>query len=248
MCGMDLVSLAHRVAAERFPDARAVVLGGSVSAGRATNTSDLDIVVLLAGPPAPFRQTIRVDGVPIELFVHTDDSVAHWFARDREEGSCTLAHMLATGLALEGNEVEEVQRLARRHLAAGPPAWSREQLEYRRYALTDTLDDLDDLDGATDVDERDVVAGQALVMAAELALGSRGAWLGKGKWLVRRLREHAPDLADELLAGHRRAVATGEVGRLVAACDKVLDAVGGRITEGFRVPGTSDPAGEVMGG
>lgn len=227
---VDLVELAHHLVAERFPTARAAVLGGSVSAGRATATSDLDIVVVVDGPPAPFRETIRVDGVPVELFVHTEESLIYWFARDRDAGSCTLAHMLATGLPLAGDHVQRVQEQARAQVAAGPAAWTPQHLQYRRYALTDALDDLMD---AEDVDERDVVAGQVLVMAAELALGSRGAWLGRGKWLLRRLREQDNRLAGELLAGHRRAVATGDPTGLVAAADHVLDAVGGRLTEGF---------------
>lgn len=226
---MDLVALARRIVAERFPHARAAVLAGSVAAGRATATSDLDIVVL-AGPEDRVREAIRVAGVPVELFVHTDESVAYWFERERAEGGCTLAHMLATGLPLAGAEVPQLQESARRHLAAGPPVWTAELLEYRRFALTDALDDLA---GATDAGERDVVAGQVLVMAAELALGSRGAWLGTGKWLLRRLRENDPELADQLLAGHRSAVAIGEVSELVRVCDTVLDGVGGRLTEGF---------------
>lgn len=230
---MDLAALARRIVAERYPQARAAVLAGSVAAGRATATSDLDIVVL-AGPEDRVREAIRVQGVPVELFVHTDESVAYWFEREREQGGCTLAHMLATGLPLAGAEVEQVQELARRHLAAGPPAWTPELLEYRRFALTDSLDDLA---GSTDAGERDVVAGQVLVMAAELALGSRRAWLGTGKWLLRRLREDDPELADQLLAGHRSAVATGEVSRLIRVCDTVLDEVGGRLTEGFSVRG-----------
>lgn len=226
---MDLVALARQIVAERFPDARAAVLAGSVAAGRATATSDLDIVVL-SGSGERVWEAIRVQGVPVELFVHTDESVAYWFEHERQQGGCTLAHMLATGLPLGGAEVDRLQTQAREHLAAGPPAWTREQLDYRRYALTDALDDLA---GATDTGERDAVAGQVLVMAGELALGSRGAWLGTGKWLVRRLRGQDPDLAAALLSGHRDAVASGDVSALVAACDGVLDGVGGRLTEGF---------------
>ncbi|CAL8977944.1 hypothetical protein CELL_02701 [Cellulomonas sp. T2.31MG-18] len=226
---MDLVAFARRIVVERFPGARAAVLAGSVAAGRATATSDLDIVVL-AGPDDRVREAIRVEGVPVELFVHTDESVAYWFEREREQGRCTLAHMLATGLPLAGAEVAQLQELARRHLAAGPSVWTAQLLEHRRFALTDALDDLA---GATDAGERDVVAGQVLVMAAELALGSRGAWLGTGKWLLRRLREDDPELAEQLLTGHRSAVASGDVSGLVRLCDTVLDGVGGRLSEGF---------------
>jgi hypothetical protein len=149
--------------------------------GNATATSDLDIVVLLAGPPAPYRETIRVEEIPVELFVHTSNSKLCWYERERSEGRCTLAHMLATGVALTGPETEATQAEARRWIAVGPEPWTAEQLDKRRYALTDALDDLV---GANDYDERDAVAGQVLLMVAELALNLRGAWQGRGKWVV----------------------------------------------------------------
>jgi predicted nucleotidyltransferase len=50
--------VASELVAQRFPDARAAWLGGSVAPGTATSTSDLDITVLLAGPPAPMRESL----------------------------------------------------------------------------------------------------------------------------------------------------------------------------------------------
>ncbi|MFN8173417.1 MAG: nucleotidyltransferase domain-containing protein, partial [Candidatus Nanopelagicales bacterium] len=110
---MDLGELAGRVVAERFPDARAAVLAGSAGEGRANEFSDLDIVVVLDGPPAPYRETIRVDGRLVGLFVHTDESIAYWFDLEREQGVGILARMLATGLPLAGPDVAEIQTRAR---------------------------------------------------------------------------------------------------------------------------------------
>ena len=105
---MDLVELARRVVADRFPDARAAFLAGSAGEGSANEFSDLDIVVLLDGPPAPYRETIRVEGWPVELFVHTDESIVYWLDRERQQGGCTLANMLATCKPLAGPDVDEV--------------------------------------------------------------------------------------------------------------------------------------------
>jgi hypothetical protein len=140
--------------------------------------------------------------------------------------------MLSTGIALSGSDVDAIQSAATRWVAAGPERWTPDQLEYRRYALTDALDDLT---GAVDPDERDAVAGQVLVMAAELALNLRGRWLGRGKWLVRLLRDADPEVSASLMKGHRLAVATGSFHELVAACEAVLAEAGGRLTEGFSV-------------
>jgi len=126
---MNALEMALSIVVEQFPEALAAVLAGSSAAGTATATSDLDIVVVLAGLPAPYRETIRVDGVPVELFVHTADSLAYWYYRERAEGRCTLAHMLATGTALTGAGAESTQAAACRWVEAGPERWTSDQLD-----------------------------------------------------------------------------------------------------------------------
>src|SRR3954453_13674836 len=68
---MDAVGTARAFVREAFPQARAAVLGGSAARGQATATSDLDIVVILDGPPAPYRETLRYGGWLVELFAKT---------------------------------------------------------------------------------------------------------------------------------------------------------------------------------
>jgi hypothetical protein len=229
---MDFMDLAQRIVGDRFPTTRAAFLAGSVAQGRANAFSDLDIVVVLDGPPAPYRETLRVDGWPVELFVHTEESVAYWFGVEHEKGGCTMAHMLATGVGLAGPEVAPFQELARAHLAEGPPAWTSDAIEYRRYLLTDALDDLS---GAREDNERDAVAGHVLVSAAELRLALARHWQGTGKWLYRRLRECDEELAERMYTGHRLLVAGGDPSDFIGAVDEVLTLVGGRLTEGFAV-------------
>ena len=128
---MNFVSVATSLVDERFPNARAAVLAGSAADGSANEFSDLDIVVVLEGAPAPFRETTRVGDRLVELFVHTEASLEYWFDQDRQQGLPTLANMLATGVALSG--ADAVKRRAREHVAAGPAPWTDEQFQYRRY-------------------------------------------------------------------------------------------------------------------
>lgn len=65
--------MARRLVTERFPDARAAWLGGSVARGQATLTSDLDVTVLLGRPPAPYRESLTYAGWPVEIFAHTEE-------------------------------------------------------------------------------------------------------------------------------------------------------------------------------
>jgi hypothetical protein len=229
---MDFVTLAQRIVDERFPAARAAFLAGSAAEGRANAFSDLDIVVLLDGPPAPYRETVRVDGWPVELFVHTKESMGYWFGVEQAQGSCTLAHMLATGIGLAGPDIDPAQELARVHVAEGPPEWTADAIQYRRYLLSDALDDLS---GARDDNERDAVAGQVLVSTAQLRLALARHWQGNGKWLYRRLRECDEELAERLYAGHRVVVAGSDPNGFVATVDDVLAPLGGRLSDGFTV-------------
>jgi hypothetical protein len=227
---MDYIEVATSIVRERFPEALAAVLAGSTVTGVPTPTSDLDIVVVLAGAPAPYRETIIDGGRPVELFVHTETSLTYWYERERSEARATLAHMLATGVPLLGQRTVTLQESARAHLDAGPAPWTREQIDYRRYALTDALDDLA---GAIDHDERDAIAGQVLTMVAEMALHNRGAWVGRGKWLVRLLRAADPDLAHEVMSAHRAAVSSGSVNSLITVAGRIVNEIGGPLTGGY---------------
>ncbi|WP_327118835.1 nucleotidyltransferase domain-containing protein [Nocardia sp. NBC_01730] len=63
---------------------RAAWLGGSTAFGIATATSDLDITVLLAGPPAPYRESLHHERRPVDLFVQTETSMEHFCAEERD--------------------------------------------------------------------------------------------------------------------------------------------------------------------
>lgn len=227
---MDPLADARALVAGRFPAALAAFLGNGVLSERRTATSDLDIVVLLAGPPAPYRESLRWRGWPVELFVHDRASAETYFSAEAAKRKPTLARMIAAGTQLAGSGATgaQVRELARSVLAAGPPEPAEAELERRRYGLTDLLDDLA---GSTDAGETAVICWTIWTHAAELALLLDGSWLGSGKWLLRELRAADPALAAELVG------AMGDPARLTAATDKVLARAGGRLWAGYRVTG-----------
>ena len=93
MLDMDPIGDARALVSERFPAARAAFLGGGVLSARRTATSDLDIVVLLDGPPAPYRESLRWRGWPAEIFVQDVNQIGAWFAKDVARRRPTLATM-----------------------------------------------------------------------------------------------------------------------------------------------------------
>lgn len=225
---MDPVTDARALVEERFPGAQAAFLGGGVLSDQRTTTSDLDVVVIFDGPPAPYRESIRWRDWPAEVFVHDVHAIDDWFAKDVARRRPTLARMCADGAILtdaDGTGIA-VRDQARAVLAEGPPPVESAELDRRRYALTDLLDDLA---GSDDPDETVIICCNILVQTAELALVNTGNWLGTGKWLLRELRSADAALAGGLIAAHDQPA------DLAQLADRVLASAGGQLWAGYRV-------------
>ncbi|MFH8471981.1 nucleotidyltransferase domain-containing protein [Streptomyces sp. NPDC018000] len=232
---MDAIGAARAVVEEHHPDARAAFLGGSVLTACRTATSDLDIVVLLHGAPAPYRASLRHGDWPVELFVHTEASWHAYVEREVSRRRSPLLWMCADGLLLFDADgvgarlAAEAGRLA----AAGPPTVSAEEIDDYRYAITDLLDDLS---GSADGGERLFIAAELARRTGELALAAGGSWVGGGKWLARRLETTAPGLSMRLHHAVRE-VLEGQVEPLVGVVGEVLEQTGGRLWEGYKRSG-----------
>ena len=87
-------------------------------------TSDLDILVFVGGPPAPFRETTRHAGWIVELFVHTPASYLRFIEREISERRSPLLHMCGEGrLLIDGDGFgATVQGQAGHLIEAGHPA------------------------------------------------------------------------------------------------------------------------------
>ncbi|MBT2411594.1 nucleotidyltransferase domain-containing protein [Streptomyces sp. ISL-12] len=233
---MDAIEAARAVVEEHHPDARAAFLGGSVVTGRRTATSDLDVVVLLRGAPAPYRASLQHAGWPVEMFVHTEATWRSYIERELGRRRSPLLWMCADGLLLFDTDGlgTRLAAEARRLAVAGPPPVSVEEIENRRYAITDLLDDLA---GSNDQGERLFIATELVRRTGELALAIGGSWSGGGKWLARRLETTAPGLSTRLHHGLHEVLG-GRAEPLVTVVDEVLAQAGGRLWVGYRRAGT----------
>jgi predicted nucleotidyltransferase len=236
----EAVATAKALVAERFPGARAAWLAGSVVSGTATPTSDLDITILLPGPPAPFRESLEYDGWPVELFVHSRETVARWIAKDLERRRPTLVRLISSGVVLldvDGTGSALAEECAD-VLSAGPGPLSDADRDSMRYGLTDLLDDLAD---STEPVITAAVAFTTWEAAARLLLAADGRWWGTGKWLVHELQEHdaahGTSYALRLHAGLAAAVERDPV-LLAVVAEEILEGAGGRLWEGYRAEGS----------
>lgn len=222
---MDPFDAAREFVAVEFPLAAVAVVAGSTARSTRTATSDIDL--LLIGPDEMFGDvpslaaTYEQAGEVIEVFAYTDASFEEWAARGASQFRPVIVEMLAQGVAVRDDGSLAARRdWCRRLLHAGASP-SREQLEMKRYVVTDVCDDLHD---ATDPLEERVLMSLLFSETAELALLSNGQWIGTGKYLPRRLRawddERARELADPYLAGDRE--------RFLTAVEHELALAGGR--------------------
>ncbi|MGW2864586.1 nucleotidyltransferase domain-containing protein [Streptomyces sp. NPDC001205] len=229
----DPILTARELVTDRFPSARAAFLAGSVLTSRRTPTSDLDIVVLLDGPPAPSRENLVYRGWPVELFVQTEADWRSFADQETAKRSSPLLAMCADGMLLVDTDGlgAALQDEARQRLAAGPPPLTDRERDYQRYILSDLLDDLR---GCTDPAERTYLVTHLLQRASELVLLVGGHWLGSGKWLSRRLAAADPEVHRALSATVPQAIA-GDVTGFVAVVAEVLDLAGGPLWDGYAI-------------
>ncbi|MGY0235239.1 nucleotidyltransferase domain-containing protein [Longispora urticae] len=214
---------------ERFPAARWAIVTGSVLTPARTPYSDLDVYVVLPdGPPAPYRESFLWQGWPVELFVNDEASFTGFLESELVERRPITASMVAAGtLILDGDgSFARVRADCARRLAAGPAPLTRADLDFRRYGITDQLDDLA---GCADPHEAAMIALHLIRDAAGLALAAAGRWQANGKWLYRELRAADPDLAARLMAARDDHDVLAEVVR------EILDRVGGPLWTGFRI-------------
>ncbi len=224
---------ARALVRDRFPTARTAFLAGSVLTHRRTPTSDLDIVVLMDGPPAPGRENLVHRGWPTELFLQTEAVWRDFADKETAKRSSPLLAMCAEGTLLfdEDGLGASLQAEARSRWAAGPPPLSDGERDHLRYIVTDLLDDLR---GCADPAERLYLVSHLLQRASELVLLAGGHWLGGGKWLSRRLAAAEPDLHHALYEAAREAT-DGDIKGFEAAVTRALDVAGGPLWDGYSI-------------
>ncbi|WP_157573672.1 nucleotidyltransferase domain-containing protein [Nocardia jejuensis] len=236
---IDGVDVARQLVRRDFPQARAAWLGGSVALGIATVTSDLDITVLLAGSPAPYRASMRYGGWPVELFVQTENSLEHFRAAERAERRPSTLRLIGHSCVLldaDGSGAHFRESYAKQ-LASGPDPLTDNELRSARYRITDLLDDLI---GSEDPAERLMIATTVWHAAADLLLIGNRLWTGSGKWLHRELAAFdrtAGTAYAETLANAVASVVSGADEPMVDVVTEVLDLFGGRLFDGYRVAG-----------
>lgn len=236
---IDGVDVARQLVQREFPDARAAWLGGSVALGIATATSDLDITVLLAGSPAPYRASMHCGPWPVELFVQTEASLEHFLIKEHVERRPSTLRLIGRSHILHDADGSgaHLQKFCTEQLDVGPDPLTDNELRSARYRCTDLLDDLI---GSEDRAEQLMIAATLWQAVADLLLTGNRHWTGNGKWLHRELdafdRRSGTTYAQRLAAAMESVVSDG-IEPMIDVVTDVLDLFGGRLFDGYRVGG-----------
>lgn len=230
---------AQKAINKHYPGYKCAFVAGSMLRGQETANSDIDIVVVYDDEFEDIhRNSVIEDGWPIEFFVHNKKANDYFMDKDRQRGMCIMMDMVANGLPLpELNEIaRERQFKASEMIRYGPPALSEEEIENRRYFITDSLDDLDESRPAL---ERFGTLSNLYHQIGDLYLRGKGLWTGQGKSLGRLLRRTDINFSEKFEAAFLRAY-QNELSDVRSLAEDILNLYGGRCFEGYRRQAPND--------
>ncbi|HEV7904345.1 MAG TPA: nucleotidyltransferase domain-containing protein [Pyrinomonadaceae bacterium] len=223
----------------RHAEARVLFLAGSVLRGEGTPASDLDIVVVYEHLPVAYRESFMHRGWPVETFVNDAETLNYYLLEsDPQTGFPSMANMVVEGREIPepGEFSQALKRVAAAALAAGPPAWSAEDLRRMRYMLTDGVDDLRHPRSDLEL----VATGARLYEAvADFYLRSLTLWSAKGKAIPRRLREVDAAFAARFCGAFETLFAGKRAEEVVALAEEMLEPFGGFLFDGYKLDAES---------
>lgn len=218
----------------RYKGAEAIFVSGSVIRGEATAHSDLDLVVLFPKVDRAYRESFQHKGWPVEAFIHDADTLRYFFKNvDKNLGRATLAEMVAEGHEIPGanTATDEMKSLARVTLQEGPPALTEEEIQDRRYHISELLDDM------REPRNRQELVASATLIYNELAdyyfrIG-RG-WTSSGKAIMKRMKRQDPAFARKFGEAFDELFSTGKSRRVIDLAEELMAPQGGCLFEGYR--------------
>ena len=229
-----IIAIARAIQADRYPDASVAFAAGSIVRGEATRYSDLDLVVVYPALKRAYRESFRVDGLPVEAFVHDPQTLEYFFVDvDRPSGIPALAQMVLEGIEIPApNELSiALKERAAYYIEAGPAVLEPEAERRMRYAVTDLLDDLRD---ARSHEERLASGSRLFEQLADYYFRSHGQWSARGKAIPRTLQRVNADLAAKYCRFFDELFRLGDATSLIQFAEELLEPRGGPLFEGYR--------------
>lgn len=228
------IQFIHELCKKRYPGAATVFWGGSTSCHQETTTSDLDIVIIFHHLPQAYREAFVNDGRLIDAFIHDKETLNYFFEKiDAPSYMPALPNMIYTGIEIpsETSLGKTIKNLAQDLLKKGPEI-SKSMLDYRRFLITDLLDDLK---GTSDKYEFLSISSSLHKNLCEFYLLSHHQWIGEGKMLIKMLRDFNPEICDHIYQQYQAAITKFQYEPMEKVTQKLLKSYGGLLWDGFRL-------------
>jgi hypothetical protein len=228
------VSAAKDLFETRYQGADAVLVAGSVVRGEASSHSDLDLVVIFPSVRAAYRESFTHMGWPVEAFIHDLETLRYFIYRiDQPQGSSTLCEMVKEGLEVPNacKATQQAKTLALEVLQQGPPALSFEEIEDRRYHISELVDDLRD---PRNRHELNAAAARVYHELADFYCRSRGGWTSAGKGLLKRMKTQDPMMARRFSESFDQLFQHGIAAPVIGLAEEMLAPYGGYLFDAYR--------------
>ncbi|PAF20576.1 hypothetical protein CHH49_15975 [Terribacillus saccharophilus] len=222
---------AKRFIETNHPDCEGAMLAGSCARGEATQTSDLDIIILYKGESCAYRESLLFEGWPVEVFVYTGEAYQNFFVSDAKRGIPSMPRMVSEAIVLKDSPaVTKMKSEASSIFAAGPSPWGKQKIDHNRYMITNLIDDFLD----KEVDGEAYFLANAIVNdLAIFTLRTRQHWIGSGKWMFRELKSMDSNLANQFEQSLAAFYKQHDKRPIVQLADDCLEPFGGRLFEGY---------------
>ncbi|MCK4980535.1 MAG: nucleotidyltransferase domain-containing protein [Candidatus Delongbacteria bacterium] len=226
------IEIAKRFINEEFSDCQVALLAGSVVRGEATETSDLDIVIITEDERTPFRQSFFKHDWMIETFVFSMESYKTFFEDDFKKRIPSIIQMCQEGVIIKDtNDLSEIiKKDADEWMNKGVTPYSDKEIEAKRYMLTSIIDDLI---GCNDFEQQIFIVNQMIEYTCNIILVTNGHWEAKGKWAQKLMKEFDPQIYKEMITALNTFYKSEAKEPLIQFVEKELDKVGGRLFEGY---------------
>lgn len=229
---------ALEIAQVRYPDAKAVLLSGSVLRGHDTPYSDLDIVVLYEKLTHAKRESFYHNEWPVEAFVNDPETIRYFCEEfDLKSFEPIMPTMLIESIIVSGDEsfVKSLREYASNLIKNGPKPLTEEEHKRFRYGITDTIDDIRQPKGTAELQASlSVLYGQL----ANYFFRSRNLWCARSKTIPRKMREADPIFAERFISAFNKSF-SGDSAEVIQLTEELLSPFGGFLFDGYSLDAPS---------
>ncbi len=233
-------SAAKEILDAKFSEAAVMFLAGSLIRGEATRFSDLDLVVVYKHVEKAHRESFFYRGYPVEVFVHDTETLKYFFHEiDAKSGFASLPQMVLEGKVIsEPNPLaEELKQLARNLIESGPAALNQDEIDQRRYQITDLIDDIREPRSRAEL----MGSGALLLGAmADFYLRTNGKWSATGKTIFRKLGAADVHMQKEFEFAFAELFAEANSAPCIELAERILKDHGGFHFDGYRSDAPAD--------